>query len=246
MSPETRAFLGGVRDAEDPNAEDQRRVLAAVRATLAGGAAAGASLSAPKAAKLLGTSASYGLKALGALVGLGAAAWLVSSTPRFRQVEHRNEPQQALPRDQRLPTTKALAPVPSALPPVTPPVQASPWRSPSPSPSRSPTVSGEPRQHARVARPASLREEISLLADVQAALERGDGAKALARLDGHVTADRQLLAERSAARILALCLLGRDTEAQRAALAFTRAHPTSVQPTAVERSCAGPKKSRDL
>ena len=88
-----------------------------------------------------------------------------------------------------------------------------------------------------------MREEIALLADVQAALERGDGAKALTRLDGHVTTDRQLLAERSAARILALCLLGRDTEARRAALVFMHAHPASVQRTAVERSCAGTKKS---
>jgi RNA polymerase sigma-70 factor (ECF subfamily) len=78
-----------------------------------------------------------------------------------------------------------------------------------------------------------------LLAQVQAALDRGDGATALRRLDERASVDRRLLAERRAARILALCQLGRTQEAEQSALAFVREHPSSVQRTAVERSCAG-------
>jgi hypothetical protein len=87
--------------------------------------------------------------------------------------------------------------------------------------------------------PASLRQEIALLGEVQRALDQGDGSLALALLDRHVTADRQLAAERLAARVHALCALGRTGEARRAAETLARVHPASVQRSAVERSCAG-------
>lgn len=73
---------------------------------------------------------------------------------------------------------------------------------------------------------------------MQAALARGDGAAALRQLDQHVTNDRRLLAERRAARVLALCSLGRTSEAVQAMEVFLREHPASVQRSAVERSCA--------
>jgi hypothetical protein len=109
-------------------------------------------------------------------------------------------------------------------------------RPPSPAASTPADASGA-RLH-RVDSP-SVREELALLAEVQAALRRGDGASALRRLDAHVTTDRQLAAERSAARVLALCALGRVQEARRAAAVFVREHPGSVQRDAVERACAG-------
>jgi hypothetical protein len=73
---------------------------------------------------------------------------------------------------------------------------------------------------------------------VQSALERGDGAEALRRLDGHASSDRQLVAERRAARIAALCLLGRTPEARAVATLFFQENAGSAQRTAVERSCA--------
>ncbi|MEO8179134.1 MAG: hypothetical protein ABI895_09900, partial [Deltaproteobacteria bacterium] len=88
-------------------------------------------------------------------------------------------------------------------------------------------------------RPAlSLRSELELLRRVQASLQQGDGATALRELDAHVTSDRTLLPERRAARILALCRLGRVHAAQLAQAEFAREHPDSIQRQAVQSACA--------
>lgn len=84
----------------------------------------------------------------------------------------------------------------------------------------------------------SLQAELDFLAAVHASLRRGDGADALRRLDAHRTTDRQLLAERRAARVFALCAAGRRAAAQRAAVSFIRHHPSAPQREAVERVCA--------
>jgi hypothetical protein len=89
------------------------------------------------------------------------------------------------------------------------------------------------------ARPApSLASELELLRRVQAALRRGDGETALRELDAHVTNDRELLPERRAARILAVCRLGRVDAARLARAEFLSEHPDSIQREAVERACA--------
>ena len=234
MTPETRTFLEAIRHAEDPTAGDERRVLAALHAALAAGSVAGASVAASKATKLFGVSGASGLKLVAGLVSVGAAVWIASSVP-FQD-------------DAREPTAAARRL--TAHSPITTPtaVETSARAAPAvsttapPQPSAPPVRAEARRQGSRPADPRSsarsVREEIQLLADVRAALARGDGASALRRLDEHVTADRQFSAERSAARILALCSLGRVAEARRAADAFLRNHPRSVQRTAVERSCA--------
>jgi hypothetical protein len=84
----------------------------------------------------------------------------------------------------------------------------------------------------------SLRAELDLLERVQAALKRGDGAAALRELEAHSTTDRILLAEREAARVLALCQLGRVVEAQKAAARFAVQHSDSVQQSVIAGSCA--------
>jgi hypothetical protein len=89
---------------------------------------------------------------------------------------------------------------------------------------------------------SSLRPEIALLERVQAALRDGDGATALRELDAHRTADRMFLAERQAARILALCMLERVAEARSAAQRFAAQHPESPQRAAIEGSCANPRR----
>ncbi len=89
----------------------------------------------------------------------------------------------------------------------------------------------------------TLREEIAHLRRVQAALRQGDGVRALQLLDAHSTGDRQFAAERSAARILALCASGRVAEARRAAQVFVRRFPNSVQRSAIARSCANSKRN---
>jgi hypothetical protein len=73
---------------------------------------------------------------------------------------------------------------------------------------------------------------------VQQLLRQGDAAAALRALDAHHTDDRVLLAERRAARILALCGIGRTAQARAAAAEFEKEHPDSVQRAMLASSCA--------
>lgn len=250
MRPETRAFLAAVRDAEDPSAADETRVLAALRATIGGnptsselGGATGAS--ATKGGLI--SSGGAGVKALAALLGLSVGAALVASAFSSERTASsvvslsnasavaKAPPPSSAPAEMNTPVPSPPPNVSVTSPAATPPaVTAASARRLARSPAR-------PAPSEEAASSASLREEIALLAGVQSALERGNGAEALQRLERHVTTDRQFIAERRAARIKALCQLGRVSEAQGLATVFFRENAQSVQRTAVERSCAVPK-----
>jgi hypothetical protein len=107
-------------------------------------------------------------------------------------------------------------------------------------------VSRAPRASRPISAPrraqSSLRAELDLLREAQGALDRADGDAALRALDAHPSESGQLLAERQAARVLALCLLGRTAEARDAAARFLKVYPTSVHRHAIERSCANPRR----
>jgi len=93
------------------------------------------------------------------------------------------------------------------------------------------------------AKPATdLDAEMALLASAQAAIQRGDYATALARLDDHQRAfpGGVLSEERTAARVVALCGAGRQAEARSLASAFLARHPTSPLAPRVRASCAAP------
>jgi hypothetical protein len=241
MSPETRAFLDSVRDAEDPTPEDEARVLSAVRTALVAGAGAGLVFGAAKSSKLLGLAGLSGLKLGGAMMGLAAAVWLAGSFLPERGTSGASSgvgqpagDRSELPPPSR-PSAAVASPVPSAVVASPAPSAVVVGRELSPDSAERPVARPRP--------PASLREEIVLLGEVQGALERGDGAAALGLLDRHVTSDRQLAAERKAARIHALCALGRSGEARALAAEFARAYPASLQRAAIERSCAGTEPS---
>ncbi|HEY3496318.1 MAG TPA: hypothetical protein VGK73_16575 [Polyangiaceae bacterium] len=229
MSPETEAFLASVREAEDPSAEDEQRVLRAVRVALAAGVVAGAAAGGSKLSKLgsgLGVNA---LKGTVVMLGVVAGAKLLvseTSAPAYLAQPARS----AAARPQ--PATSQVAPreVTAANPPAT-------VAAPKPS-SRGPAGSPpEATAPIELSRPATARAELAVLAEAQAALRAGDGSLALGVLDAH-PADPRFLAERSALRVLALCAAGRVAEARREAAAFSRAEPTSIQRAAVARSCA--------
>jgi hypothetical protein len=242
MSPEARALLDGVRHAEDPTRDDEQRVLAAVRATVVASAVVGASLAASRFGKLtacLGTSGAK-LSVTALCLATAAGAFVTSSALR------EPSPAQSAPVARRSPAA-TLPPSRStaggSLRPLAEIIIANPEPStasaaaPAPARHRAQT----PRSTARRPRAASLRSELALLADVQNALRRGDGARALRKLDRHRTSDQQLLAERRALRILALCLTGATAEARLAAAEFAAQHPSSVQRAAIESSCATSK-----
>lgn len=246
MTPETRDFLARVRSAEDPTAVDEARVLAALDAALAAGGA-GAAVAGVTATKSTASAVSTALKLVGALSSISVVSALVvaavSSSPVKPVEAPPHRPAVSVPLlHSSAPAAQTASSPPSAS---APPSAASASSRPSAaSASARPSVAPASRPRAAsavVPSSPSLRDELALLAGVQAALERGDGAEALRRLDLHSTSDRQLVAERRAARITALCQLGRVPEAEQLAAVFFRENAQSVQRTAVERSCAGTK-----
>jgi hypothetical protein len=70
-------------------------------------------------------------------------------------------------------------------------------------------------------------------------MQGGDAARALALLEEQSAGGAQLREERAAARILALCQLGRADEARAAAAAFLAERPSSPLTDRVRASCAG-------
>jgi hypothetical protein len=244
VNRQTKAFLEQVREAEDPSAETEQRVLRAVHATVALAAATGATASAARAEKL-GTVSTATLLKAGALclVLAGASMALVP----WRKVESTRLPKSRAPviaprlevgtdasvsRESKMDSAIQLAES------VRAPTQESPPPSSAPLEARVRSQSGVA---ARVLPGPDLRDELTFLAEVRALLQRGEGTIALRKLDEHVTADRQLLSERQVARVLALCAVGKTREAQLAAAAFLRRHPSSPHSAAIASTCVARK-----
>jgi hypothetical protein len=245
MRPETRAFLAEVRGAEDPTRDDARRVLSRLDEALGASPdlASGADTSSSTGVALGSVS---GLKLVGALVGMSGGVVLAVALASRSSAPARAPARPAAGLSAVLSVTATpVEPSVSArtspqLPRVSQPAASLPSRDARPPPPVASTSTHVSAAAVRAVSP-SMRAELELLSEVHAALQRGDGASALRRLDAHVTTDRQLAAERRAARVLALCAVGRVEEARRASAAFVREHPASVQRGAVERSCAGEK-----
>jgi len=112
-----------------------------------------------------------------------------------------------------------------------------------PAPSASP-VRLNPRPD--VSRTGDLAAETQVLMQVNAAINRHDGAAALALLDDydHRLKSKILFAERSAARVFALCTLGRLDAAGSEAQRFLQRFPRSPLVTRIRASCAAPSLTR--
>jgi hypothetical protein len=106
-------------------------------------------------------------------------------------------------------------------------------------PAAAPSMSA-PAETARHRPEDSIAQEAPLLRAANAALARGDGATALARLEEHAVRfpHGTLSEEREAARVFALCAGGRALEARAAAAAFVATNPRSPHAAQVRRSCA--------
>jgi hypothetical protein len=247
MTRDARTFLALVRDAEDPTPADEARVLLALRATLAAGAASTAIASAARAGRpsarpnARGPEASATLGTQWLLIGALAASFATGDAPRAAPAVAQSSahaPAEAAALSTAREPDAAARPTPERPAPVSNEADAiSSRRRPAAPDGR------ETRRARRAARSdgtSGLRAELELLERVQLALRRGDAGAALRALDAHRTDDRVLLAERRAARILALCGLGRAAEARAAAAEFERQHPNSVQSAAIASSCANP------
>ncbi|HEY2408626.1 MAG TPA: hypothetical protein VGI10_21620 [Polyangiaceae bacterium] len=89
---------------------------------------------------------------------------------------------------------------------------------------------------------SALTEEARALANVQRALREGNGNQALALLDAQDVKFHagELGPERAAARIVALCAVGRVAEARSAGARFLAASPHSPLAARVRATCAAP------
>ena len=253
MSSELERLLRDVRALDDPSPEDQARVLRAVHASIAAGvvstvalsssALPGAGVKSALAGALSVWKTTLGVVVVGGALAAGAGYAVLTSVESSDSTASRGMEQHD--------EVRRRAPAPVSDPAGARERQDEQER---PIEQDSRAERGEPEQRNAVSSPAthpqpsappappSLQVELDLLREVQAALRRGAGQEALAKLDAHRTGDRQFLAERRAARILALCAVGRAEEARAEAARFFQEHPRSVQREAILESCANPDR----
>lgn len=254
LGPEARSILDGGRDGDDPTPADRVRIRGSVmRAIAAGGAAttAAAVSEAAVAAKAaqgiaLGWKILAGLLITGA-VGGGAAlalrqeapaapALVTSGSPPAQATSASPPPEDATPPSAPLAPSSTASTVASARPASPPPERRF-------EPSKEPAPLEEPPSPSVVVAPPTppadtLTDETRRLREAHGALTGGDPARALSLLDEQAAAGVQLREERTAARILALCQLGRVDEARAAAARFLAESPRSPLADRVRASCA--------
>ena len=98
-----------------------------------------------------------------------------------------------------------------------------------------------PATSARAPAPKrSLADEVKTMQEVDAALRSGDPSHALALVDQNGGTDSALKEERAAARVFALCQLGRKIEARAEAARFSQRWPRSPLAARVKSSCPAP------
>jgi hypothetical protein len=136
----------------------------------------------------------------------------------------------------------ALTP-PRPLPAGTPTPPQAPAEAPPSWPARAPSAARPALAAGAVAPPGSasppVAEELRLVHAAQAHLRAGRAEQALASLSEHARLYPQgvLREERVAARVLALCALGRSEQARREADAFARGAPRSPYAGGLRRPC---------
>jgi hypothetical protein len=241
MDPFARELLDRARDAHDPAPGDQARVRAKLAARIGAVAlAAGATRAGAKAAGM--GSASWLLKILLPVLLVLAAGGMLLRRDRSEErpivvpvVAATSPAASAAAMD-----VAAEAPLAQSAAAIAAPVDSPPAPSASaaPAPVAAPARSNVPTAAASAT--SSLEAEMALLASAQAAIQRGDYASALAKLDEHQRAfpGGVLGEERTAARVVALCGAGRQAEARALGVSFLARHPGSPLAPRVRSSCA--------
>ncbi len=262
LGPEARELIETVGDADGPAPGTRERVRAALGATLAASAALGSS-AAFGAQAAAGAGSNAKLLGLGALSGKGSTAialWFVAggaagmavATP-LALVSARPSPAIVTPapkNDQaRLPLHRPRSAMRAAAP-----AASAPAENHNPTPALRPALARveaqrpAPSATLTSAAPAAptvatsdVATELALLKAAQRDLNAANATASLALLDDHARRypDGALKAERLAARVFALCQLGRVDQARAAALEFMNAAGDSPLVPRVLASCAG-------
>lgn len=259
LSREAREALKRGLRLDGPSTERRARVKARLTLALAsgtaalGGSAAGAELASHVAGGMSGAAKGLVLGSLLAWFGAGAAVGVgVSGVVAI--AEHvgarRVEPKPS-PRAPRAigagPQTAAILPPRSV--PVSLPAPTEPVRGPALAADKLPlakALSGNAPSLANAPSVAnatpSLIEEAALLGQAERALAANEPNRALESLAEHERRfpEGALREERQAARVLALCELGRTEDARALARRFVTHSPGSVLVPRLRRSCAAP------
>jgi hypothetical protein len=236
LTPGARAIVDAARGDDEPGAGDRERVRAKVLAALAAGGAAGAGAAGKASAATSATAGGALATKLAviavAVAGLATGAYLAMRSPSTTTTPPPSQSE-----------VSALPPEPQPEPEVVPEVTAD--ASIEMAPEDVPDPAPKPRAKRKVEAPAlspadSLREERALIARASDALRDGDGAAALAAVKEHQRRfpDGLLIEERSAARVQALCALGRTADGTSAREAFLARWPRSVHAAKVRAACA--------
>jgi len=262
LGPEAREILRNGRDGDNPLPADRARIHSALMAAIAAGAATtaasqasaattgnvGADLGLPVsvgAAKPIATSLWGSVFAKGMLILLlgvgGVGAMLV-----WRWSNSSRTPAEARRMD--APAVSTLKPVTSASPSTSAePPQEKPVEVPvvvvvavnSAKPLLVRGAASSPTSKATEETADSLIAETQRLREAHGALRGGDPEKALALLSEEAAEGegQKLREERAAARVLALCKLGRVDEANAEAAAFLGQNPRSPLADRVRKAC---------
>jgi hypothetical protein len=238
LSSDGKALVEAGRQADRPSDADRERVLAALRARLGDAAVLAAGLEhAPLKTGGAGVSRSTLVKWgwVAPTVLVTGALWLV---PR---VWPSAEKAVSAPSVVSAPPTAPVTSSPELAPQLAPEVVAEV----PPSPSAPVVGSGASRavdSQKPPARPRDgLAEEVALLSRAETELHAGRPAKALLALAEHQRKfPRGALAEeRTAARIQALCALGRNDEANAQLKQLLHISPNSAQEERARQACRG-------
>jgi RNA polymerase sigma-70 factor (ECF subfamily) len=241
LSFDAKALIERARTADGPSPERRARVKRALVASFLGASAtpsAGSQVAAAGLPAVVAAKSSLTAGTVALWLGMGAALGTAASAPavivRMTQGAPASAaapraperaPEANVPEARALPTSASQPEAPPEPPaPAVNDKSARPTSTPVETPAPAPSLSGETR----------------LLEAAQRELASGRAASALSLLEEH----RQrfpsgaLTEERTAARVLSLCALGRVEEARRSAEAFVAASPRSPLIPRLRGSCA--------
>jgi hypothetical protein len=251
LDPELARLVEKAREGEDPTAEDRDRNRNALARRVGGAALLGATAMATSdvaahvasATKGAAVAAKAGIPtALALALKVGAPLVLVGVVgtallPRIVGRQATSAPDvapgpTALAEDV---PTRASDAVVEATPAPEPPSEPAPVAKPA-------AAAVGPAAPPSAVRAPALSEEVALLQRAERALRDGKPDQALSVLSEHARQfpKGELRAERTAARIAALCALHRQAEARRDAVVFLRQWPGSPLAAQVRASCAAP------
>jgi RNA polymerase sigma-70 factor (ECF subfamily) len=221
--------MDAARGAYGPSEADRSRIRESLALRVAAVAATSASVSWwSSIASALGSKA--GILGIVGCIGIGSAGsigyWQLRHVPRAVPVlAERDSSKSFAASEPALPPPKALTPPAAEAPNLIAPAAAG---------RASKTKSPPPNLHG-----PDVEGEIALLSEAQKALSAGQPERALQFLDEHArTFPRGTLAEeRTAARIVALCKLGRVAKAKSEAAAFLQRLPDSPLSERVRVAC---------